>query len=81
VDYSQHGKGIGSALMQYALEDCVRIGKKVLLAIVLEWNTASIKLLEKSSFDKWGYLPEVAEFSGRQCGHLYYGRKVIAPEG
>ena len=76
VDYGQHGKGIGSALIQYALEDCARIGKKVLLAIVLEWNAPSIKLLERFGFEKWGTLPEVAEFSGRLCGHLYYGKKV-----
>jgi phosphinothricin acetyltransferase len=76
VDYGQHGKGIGSALMQHALADCARIGKKVLLAIVLEWNAPSIKLLEKFGFEKWGYLPDVAELDGRLCGHLYYGRNV-----
>jgi phosphinothricin acetyltransferase len=76
VDYGQHGKGIGSALMQHALEDCPRIGKKMLLAIVLEWNAPSIKLLEKFGFEKWGTLPEVAEFSGRLCGHLYFGKKM-----
>ncbi|MFH1524674.1 MAG: N-acetyltransferase family protein [Chloroflexota bacterium] len=74
VDYGQHG--IGSALMQYALEDCVRIGKKVLLAIVLEWNAPSIKLLERFGFEKWGTLPDVAEFTGWLCCHLYYGKKV-----
>ena len=76
VDYGQHGMGIGSTLMQHALEDCARIGKKVLLAIVLEWNAPSIKLLEKFGFEKWGTLPEVAEFSGRLCGHVYYGGRV-----
>jgi phosphinothricin acetyltransferase len=74
VDYSQHGKGIGTALMQVALDQCTRIGRKVLLAIVLEWNTSSIKLLEKFGFEKWGYFPEVAEFDGRLCGQFYYGR-------
>ena len=76
VDYAWHGRGIGSALMEYALANCARINKKVLLAIVLEWNKGSIKLLEKFGFEKWGYLPEVAEFDGCLCGQLYYGRKV-----
>jgi phosphinothricin acetyltransferase len=62
--------------MQYALADCARIGRKVLLAIVLEWNAPSIKLLEKFGFEKWGYLPEVAEFGERLCGHLYYGKRL-----
>lgn len=79
VDYRHHAKGIGSALMKYALEDCERIGKKMLLAILLETNIPSIKILEKFRFEKWGYLPEVAEFSGSVCGHLYYGRRVVIP--
>ena len=47
VDYACHGKGIGSALMQVAITECPRLGKKVLVAILLEWNIPSIKLLEK----------------------------------
>lgn len=76
VDYTCHGKGIGTALMNHALNDCTRIGRKVLVAILLEWNTGSLKLLEKFGFEKWGHMPDVAEFDGQLCGHLYYGRKV-----
>ncbi|MCX6036955.1 MAG: GNAT family N-acetyltransferase [Chloroflexi bacterium] len=75
VDYACHGNGIGSALMQVAITECPRLGKKVLVAILLKWNIPSIKLLEKFGFERWGFLPEVAEFSGDLCGHLYYGRK------
>lgn len=76
VDYAHHGRGIGSALMTQALADAPRIGKKIYLAILLEWNTASRRLLEKFGFEQWGYLPEVAEFDGRLCGQFYYGRRV-----
>jgi phosphinothricin acetyltransferase len=76
VDYRQHGKGIGSALMEYALRDAARIGKKIFIAIVLEWNTSSMELLGKFGFAKWGYLPEVAEFNNGLCGQFIYGRKV-----
>ncbi len=65
--------------MEYALNDCARISCHVLLAIVLEWNDASVRLLEKFGFQKWGTLPEVADFSGHLCGHLYYGRKLSLP--
>ena len=76
VDYRQHGRGIGSALMEYALRDAARIGKKIFIAIVLERNTGSMELLEKFGFGKWGYLPEVAEFDHSLCGQFIYGRKV-----
>jgi phosphinothricin acetyltransferase len=75
VDYGFHGQGIGPALMAHALQDASRIGKRVYIAILLEWNTPSIHLLEKFGFEKWGYLPEVAEFDGRVCGQFYYGIK------
>ncbi len=76
VDYAAQRRGIGSALMQYAIQDAPRTGRRVFLAILLEWNTASIRLLEKFGFQEWGRMPEVAEYDGRLCGHLYYGRKV-----
>jgi len=76
VDDAQHGRGTGSALMEHALGEATRIGKKVYLAILLEWNAGSIRLLEKFGFERWGYLPEVAEFSGRLCGQFYYGRRL-----
>lgn len=76
VDYAHHGRGIGSALLAQALADVPRLGKKIYLAILLEWNTGSIRLLEKFGFEKWGVLPDVAEFDGTLCGQFYYGRRV-----
>jgi L-amino acid N-acyltransferase YncA len=76
VDYGVQGSGIGSALLAHAIEEAPHIGKRIFLAIVLEWNTASIHLLEKYGFEKWGYLPEVAEFDGRLCGQFYYGKRL-----
>ena len=76
VDYNRHGMGIGSALMEYALQDAPRTGKKVLIAIVLEKNTSSLRMLEKFGFRRWGYLPDVAELDGILCGQFLYGRAI-----
>lgn len=76
VDTAWQGKGVGSGLMDYALSDAMRIDIKIFLAIVLEWNIASIKLLEKYKFERWGYLPDVADFDGKLCGQIYYGKYV-----
>jgi L-amino acid N-acyltransferase YncA len=76
VDYRHHRRGIGSELMQYAIQDAPRTGRKIFIAILLEWNVASIRLLEKYGYQRWGRMPEVAEYDGRLCAHLYYGRRV-----
>jgi L-amino acid N-acyltransferase YncA len=76
VDYSQHGHGIGSALMEHALQEAPRIAKKVYIAILLEKNAPSLRLLEKYGFSRWGYLPDVAELMGGLCGQFIYGKAV-----
>jgi L-amino acid N-acyltransferase YncA len=76
IDRSQRGLGLGSLLLQHALDRCPSLGIGNLLAILLERNAASIRLLEKFAFIRWGHLPEVAEFGSQLCGQYIYGRKV-----
>lgn len=76
VDYGQHSKGIGSALLEHAIQDACRTRKKVFIAIVLERNVPSVRLLEKFGFSRWGYLPNVAEFDDGLCGQFFYGRNI-----
>ena len=71
-----HRRGIGTALVGHALAACPALQIRHLFAIVLEGNQASIRLLEKMGFEQWGYLPRVANFDGKEVGHLYYGRHV-----
>lgn len=69
-------QGVATSLIEHALAACPQLKLKNLFAIVLERNTASLKLLEKMGFEQWGYLPRVADFDGEETGHLYYGRRV-----
>lgn len=71
-----HRQGIGTALIEHALAACPGVQIRHVFAIVLENNAASLRLLEKLGFEKWGYLPRVADFDGKEVGHLYYGRHV-----
>ena len=71
-----HRQGIGTALVGHALAACPALQIRHLFAIVLEGNQASIRLLEKMGFEQWGHLPRVANFNGKEVGHLYYGRHV-----
>ena len=68
--------GIGSQLVAYVMEEGRTRGIKTLVAILLDTNEGSIRLLEKLGFRKWGELPRVADFDGNECGHLYYGLRV-----
>lgn len=76
ISFAHHRRGIGTVLVEHALSACPRLQIRHLFAIVLENNQASIRLLEKMGFEKWGYLPQVADFDGKEVGHLYYGRHV-----
>lgn len=71
-----HRRGIGKALVAHAIEACPALQIWHLFAIVIEGNEASIRLLEKMGFERWGFLPRVVYFDGKEAGHLYYGRHV-----
>jgi phosphinothricin acetyltransferase len=69
-------RGIGSALVEHAIREAPQLGKRVLFAILLERNQASISLMTRCGFELWGRLPDVAAIDGELVSHLYYGRKV-----
>ena len=76
IAYAYHRQGIGTSLVEHALAACPALGIRHVFAIVLEGNQSSLKLLEKMGFDQWGHLPRVADFDGKEVGHLYYGRHM-----
>lgn len=73
LDYDFHDKGIGTAILKYVISDCKRLGKKSLLAILLDTNTQSIALLEKLNFSNWGHFPDIVNINGKKCGQLVFG--------
>jgi L-amino acid N-acyltransferase YncA len=66
-------KGIGSALLKFALRAAPDYNIKNILAILMDRNMASVKLLEKFQFKQWGHLRNVACFGDDVCGQFYYG--------
>lgn len=74
TDYQ--GKGIATQLFAYVLSNAQRYGISALLAILLEHNTASRKLLEKYGFERWGRLPDIVRFENRTASQLIYGRHL-----
>jgi L-amino acid N-acyltransferase len=73
-DYQR--QGIGTKLMTFAIEKGKELNLKNLVAILLEWNIPSLKLLKKFGFEEWGCMPGIADFDGEICSHMYYGLKI-----
>ncbi len=55
-------KGIGRMLMQQAIVHSPSFGIKTLLGFIFAENLPSLRLFEQLGFQRWGYLPKVAEF-------------------
>lgn len=66
-------QGIATRLVSHTLQQCKAMGFKVVFAVIIDRNVASINLLKNFGFENWGYLPQVADFSGDICGHQYMG--------
>ncbi|NKB37433.1 MAG: GNAT family N-acetyltransferase [Gammaproteobacteria bacterium] len=76
VDFDFHRQGIASLLLKHAISVCPSLQIKNLFAIIMETNSASSELLKLFGFQQWGYLPEVADFSGNEVGQIYYGLRI-----
>ena len=76
VHEKDRGKGIGNSLLGHAIQIAPDYGFSVLIAILLSRNPASIGLLEKYGFERWGTMPGIARIHGQVADHLYYGLKL-----
>lgn len=75
LSQSFRNKGIGKYMIQSALIEAEKNGIKSLLAILLDTNTPSKKLLEKFDFTIAGKLPQIADLNGKKCGQIIMLRK------
>jgi len=73
IDYNHHRKGLGKLLIEHMIQDCSRLGIKNIFAVLLEVNLASEQLLIQTGFEKWGFLPKIADLNGKICGQFIYG--------
>lgn len=76
LDENFQRKGFGSKLLQYIIDDCARVEIKTLVAILLDVNKPSIRLLRKFGFTKWAHFKEIIELEDKTCGQLIYGKKL-----
>jgi phosphinothricin acetyltransferase len=56
--------GVGKKLLSAAIGRSHELGIKTLTGFIFAHNQPSLKLFEKFGFQRWGYLPKVAEIDG-----------------
>ncbi|MBI5950465.1 MAG: N-acetyltransferase [Chloroflexi bacterium] len=76
IDNNRQRQGVGRELVRHALEAAPSLGIKNIVAVLIDRNEASRKMVEKLGFQQWGYLPRVLDFDGQECGEFYYGIRV-----
>jgi phosphinothricin acetyltransferase len=76
VHESHRRRGIGSNMIQHAIDQCSALHFRSLFTLLLDINVSSIKILENFGFARWGHMPDVAEVDGKRYGHLIYGKVV-----
>ncbi|CAM3523251.1 GNAT family N-acetyltransferase [Paenibacillus lupini] len=76
IDQEHRARGIGSFLIQKALEAAPGLGLRTLLGFVFGHNEPSLALLRKFGFEEWANLPKVAELDGVERDLIIVGRKL-----
>jgi L-amino acid N-acyltransferase YncA len=72
----QRGQGLGGRMLEHALEGSRAIGVTHLIGLVFAHNSASLKLFERHGFERWGFMPEVANMDGVLRDLVHVGRRV-----
>ena len=72
------GRSFGKALIDHAIEQAMRAGFHVMVAIILANNQSSIELLVQRGFALVGRVPEAAKIDGTYCDHVYLSRRLAA---
>jgi phosphinothricin acetyltransferase len=70
------GRRLGSALLDEAIRRAPGLGLTTLLGFVFSHNVASLRMLDRAGFARWGHLPDVAVLDGRPVSVDIVGLRV-----
>ncbi|MCU0547534.1 MAG: N-acetyltransferase family protein [Oscillatoriaceae cyanobacterium Prado104] len=68
--------GVGQKLLDRAIKRCPELGIKTLIGVIFARNHPSLKLFEKFGFQRWGYLPKIAELDGIEEDSVIVGLRL-----
>ncbi len=77
VTLAYQRRGVGRQLLSQAIQQSSSLGIKTLLGFVFAHNKPSLQLLETLGFQRWGYLPKVAELDNVERDLVILGRPIV----
>ena len=77
VDEPFWNMGVATLLMTAIIEVAGNMEVKTLLSFIMDVNEASIHIMDKFGFKKWGCLPGIITHRERDCDHLIFGKKIV----
>ena len=76
LDAAFQSRGIGRGALQYAIDNCPKLGIKTLVGLIFDNNAPSLKLFKYFGFEEWGFLPGVAELDGNDRSVVILGKRI-----
>lgn len=68
--------GVGRQLLSQAIDHSPALGLKTLLGFIFAHNQPSLQLFYSFGFERWAYLPLVAELDGIERDLLIIGKRI-----
>ncbi len=78
VDENFRGCGVGQRLLQHAITRAPSLGITALVGLIFGHNERSLKLFERLGFERWAFLPGVAQLDGVQRDLVMLGQHCPA---
>jgi L-amino acid N-acyltransferase YncA/predicted O-methyltransferase YrrM len=78
VDEKFRRRGVGQRLLEQAITRAPSLGITALVGLIFGHNEASLKLFQRLSFERWAFLPAVAQLDGVERDLVMMGRHCPA---
>ena len=66
VDEKSRRRGVGQRLLEQAIARALSLGITTLVGLIFGHNEPSLKLFERFGFERWAFLPGIAQLDGVQ---------------
>jgi phosphinothricin acetyltransferase len=79
VDEKFRHRGVERRLLEHAIARAPSLGITALIGLIFGHNEASLKLFQRLGFERWGFLPAVAQLDGVDRDLVVMGQHCPAP--